>query len=135
MAVIAGHGADPLHPIELAPGSGAVLQAVGIGLGDGVVHQLQTGVAADEALLRLAAENIGKQALGSRQTGTFAVVAAFNAVGDKIGGLDQYIAHFRYHIQLILARLAAGHVQAQPQRLLLFVIRLDRGVLRLTLRR
>ena len=54
MPVIARCRAQPLHLLQLAPGLLGVKQAVGIRLGNGIIHKLQTGVAAHEALLRLA---------------------------------------------------------------------------------
>ena len=54
MPVIAGGGAQELHHGLPAPGALAVEQTMGIGLGDGIVHQLQAGVAAHEHLLAVA---------------------------------------------------------------------------------
>ncbi len=45
MPVVSRHRADPLHPVQLAPGLFAVQQAVGIRLGHGVIHELEAGVA------------------------------------------------------------------------------------------
>ena len=61
--VIAGCGAQPLHFVQLAPRLLAVQQAVGIGLSNGVVHQLQAGIAADKHVFGLRAQNVGKQLL------------------------------------------------------------------------
>ena len=90
MAVITGAGTQEFHLVQLAPGLLGMKQAVGVGLGDGIVHQGQTGVTADEALLGLAAENIGKHPLGCRQTGQLAVVACLNSIGYTPGGVIEY---------------------------------------------
>ena len=133
VAVIAGNGADPLHLVQLAPRLLAVEQAVGKGFGYRVVHQLQAGIAAHEYLLRLAAQNVGKQCLGGGDTGHLAIVAGLDALVDEVLRLDEDIENIRHHIQLVTARLAPRHIQLQAQRLLLLISGLDGGVLRLTL--
>ena len=102
-------------------------------LGDGVVHQLQAGVAAHEHLLRLAAQNVGKQGLGGGDAGHLAIVAGLDAVGDKVLRLGQQAENGCDQVQLGLAGLAPGHIQAETHGLELFVFRLHGGVFRLTL--
>ena len=131
--VIAGGGAEPLHLVQLAPWLLAVEQAVGKGLGHRVIHQLQTGVAAHEHLLQLAAQNVGKQRLGGGDTGHLAIVSGLDTVGDKILRLDENAEDIRHQIQLVTARLAPCHIQLQAQRLLLLIGRLDGSIFRLTL--
>ena len=133
VAVIAGGGAEPLEALLFAPGALGMEQAVGHGLADGVIHQLKAGVAAYEALLRLAAQNLRKQGLSGGQAVHIAVVTAVNAVGDKVLRLYQNIAHLRDHIQLLSAGLSASHVQLQPQGFLLLVLRQHSGILCLAL--
>ena len=113
VAVIAGGGAQPLDNRLLAPGAGAVEAAMDKGAVDHAVHELQTGVAAHEYLLGLAVQKVCEQALGLRQTGQRAVVADINAVDNIVLRLLEHIEDVRYHVQLILAGLAAGHVQLQ----------------------
>ena len=113
VAVIAGSGAQPFDDGLLAPGAGAVEAAVDKGAVDDAVHQLQAGVAAHEHLLGLAVQNVGKQALGLRQTGQCAVVADIDAVDHEVLRLVEGIKDVGHHVQLGLAGLAAGHVQLQ----------------------
>ena len=134
MPVIAGGGAQELHHGLPAPGALAVEQAMGIGLGDGIVHQLQAGVAAHEHLLTPAAQNLGKKLLGGRQTGHLAIVAHVNPTGEKILGLFHQVEnHIGHHVQLGLSGLAPGHVQAQLLRLDGVKFFLQAGILRLPL--
>ena len=133
VTVVAGSWAQPLYLFQLAPGLLGVEQAMGICLGNGVIHQLQAGVAAYKALLRLAAQNLRKQGLSGGQTVHIAVVTAVDAVGDKVLRLYQNIAHLRDHIQLLSAGLSASHVQLQPQGFLLLVLRQHSGILCLAL--
>lgn len=132
--VIAGHRADPLHPVQLAPGLLAVEQTVGERLGDGVVHQLQTGVAAHEHLLRLAAQNVREQPPRRGDARHLAVVPGLHAVGHELLRLRQQPENGRHQIQLLPARLAPGHIQRQVQRLGALVLRLQGRVCSLPLR-
>ena len=133
MAVIAGGGAEPLHLFQLAPGLVGMEKTIGVRLGNNVIHELQTCVAAYKALLRFAAQYVGKQLLGRGQTIHIAIVAAVDAVADKVLGLHKNIAQVGDHIQLLFAGLAPGHVQLQPQCLLFFVVRQHSGIFRLAL--
>ena len=87
MPVVAGRRAEEAHDGLLRPRTRRVLQAVGVGLGDQIVHQVQAGVAADEDLLRLRAEDLRKEPLGRGQTGQLAVVARVNASVHAVGGV------------------------------------------------
>ena len=80
MAVIARRWAEPLHAVELAPRLFRMQHPVRHGLGYCVIHERQRRAAANKALLRLAAKNIGKQPLRGRKTRKLAVVANVHAV-------------------------------------------------------
>ena len=108
-------------------------QAVGVGLGDGVVHQLQTGVAAHEHLLRPAAQDLREQPLGRRQAAELAVVAHVDTVGHVVLRLLHQAENIADQIQLRLAGLAPGHVQIQAPGLQLLVLPGHLGVFRLPL--
>ena len=133
VAVIAGRGAQELHHRLPAPGPLTVEQAVGVGLGDGVVHQLQAGVAAHEHLLRLTAQDLREQPLGGRQAGELAVVAHVDAVGHIVLRLLHQGEDVADQIQLGLAGLAPGHVQLQPPGLQVLIFLGHLGVFRLAL--
>ena len=113
MPVIAGGRTEEFHSLFLAPGTIGMKQSMGIGLGDQVVHQVQAGVAADEDLLRIGAEKIGKQTLGRRDTGQLAVIAHVNAAVHAVGGVGQDGQHIADQVQLGLAGLPAGHIQGK----------------------
>lgn len=113
MTVIARGRAEPFDLGLPAPGLGAVQQAVGPGLGDQVIHELQAGGAAHEALLRLAVQNFGKEALGGRQAGEVPVVAGVDAVAFAVLRLGQGGEDAGDQVELLLAGLAASHIQLQ----------------------
>jgi len=135
VAVVARGRAEPFDLVQLAPRLLRVQQAVRIGLGDRVVHEIERGVAADEALLGPASQNVRKQALGRRQTGQLAVVAHVDAVGHAVLRLRQHGQNVGDQIQLGLARLASGHIQLEALCLPVFITGLDGGIFGLPLRR
>ena len=125
VAVIAGHGAEELAMLDLAPGLRGILETEHHADGDQVVHQLQAGVATHENLAGLHAEHIGKQCAGLGQPLQLTVVAGVKAVvGDVVVHLEQ--VHGQIH--LVRAGLAAGHVQLQVHTLKLLVLGLQRGL-------
>ena len=95
------------------PGLGAVAQAVGVGLGNHVVHELEAGAAADEALLRGDAQDLGKELLCRRKAGQLAVVAGVDAVDLALGGVVDDGQHVGGQVKLVGAGLAAGHIQGE----------------------
>ena len=113
VAVIAGGGAQKFHRIQLAPGLLAVEQTVGEGLGNGVIHQGETGVAADEALLRFTAQDFSKELFRAGQTGELAIVAHVKARLHAVLRLGENGQHIADQVQLLLPGLAPGHVQLQ----------------------
>ncbi len=135
VAVVAGNGADPLDLVQLGPGLLAVEQTVGKCLGHGVKHELEAGVAAHENLRGLAAQQLREQRTGGGDAGHLAVVPRLHAVDDVILGSFEYVENVRDHVQLLASRLAPGHVQIQPQRLLPLIGGPNGIVFRLTLRR
>ena len=121
MPVVSRHRADPLHPVQLAPGLFAVQQAVGIRLGHGVEHHLQGGVASGDDLAGLAAQKVRKQPPGDGNTCHIAIVPGVDAVGDEVVGGQGDVVHLHDHVQLLPAGLSPGHIQVQAQGLLLLV--------------
>ena len=125
VAVIAGHGAEELAVLDLAPGLRGILEAEHHADGDQVIHQLQAGVAAHENLAGLHAEHIGKQRAGLGQTLQLTIVAGVKAVvSDVVVHLEQ--VHGQIH--LVRAGLAAGHIQFQVHPLKLLVLGLQCGL-------
>ena len=103
-------------------------------LGNGVVHQRERGVAADEALLGLAAEDLGEQPLRRGQAGQLAVVAHVDTVGNIVFGGLENVHDIADHIELGAAGLAAGHIQLQLARFERVKLGLYRAVFFLQLR-
>ena len=134
VAVIAGGGAEPLEALLPAPGTLRVEKAVGHSLADGVVHQLEAGVAAGKDLALLTAQDLREKPPGGRETRKLAVVPAVDTVGDEVLRRPEDVKDAADHIQLLLAGLAAGHIQLQALSLQGLVFRPDGGVLRLQLR-
>ena len=134
VAVIAGGGAEPLEALLFAPGLFRMEQAVGHGLADGVVHQLEAGVAAGEDLALPTSQDLREEPPGGGEAGQLAVVAAVHAVGEKVLRRMEDIEKAADHVQLLLAGLAPGHVQLQALGLQGVILRPDGGQLRLQLR-
>ena len=86
-------------------------------LGNGVIHQLETGVAADKNLLALTAQNLGKERLRLGQTGHLAVVALLDAVRAEVLRTGDEREHRCDKVELIAAGLTARHIQLQSLRL------------------
>ena len=86
-------------------------QAVGVSLGDGVIHQLEAGVAPHEDLLRFAAQDIGEEPPGGGEAVHLAVIAHVEAAGDVVPGVLHQAENVADQVQLLLAGLAPGHVE------------------------
>ena len=128
MPVIARSRAENLHFFLPAPGTGAVLQTVGIGPGDNIKHQIQTGHAAHKNIFGLAVQNLRPVPLGAGQTGQFTVIPGVHAVGDALGRIGQRSEQVGNQIQLLPGGLAPRHIQLQTLRLELVVIVQNGGV-------
>ena len=111
--VVAGSRAEPFDGFFPAPGLWAVEKTVGIGLADGVIHQLQAGVAAHEDLLRPASQYFGEEPPGGGNAGHFAVIPDVDAVGDVVFRLLHQPENIADQIKLLLAGLAPGHIKAE----------------------
>ena len=101
-----------------------MVEAVSIGLGDRVVHQLQGCAAADDALFGPAVENNGKELSRALQAGKLAVVSRVDAAVDAVARGGEHRENIADHIELLGTRLAAGHIQLELlrfQRIKLFV--------------
>ena len=121
MPVIAGGGAEKFYLFLPAPGLGAVEQTVGIGAGHHVKHHIQGSRAADEHLIRLAAQHIRPISPGAGDTRQLAVIPGVHAVVVAVLGGLQHGQQAADHVQLLRGGLATGHVQIQPLRLAGFV--------------
>ena len=113
MPVVARNRAQKFHCLQLSPGLGAILQAMGIGFGNGVIHQGKTGASADKNFLRLGAQKLGKQDLCRGDTGQGSVIADVQLAVIKIFRLTENGCKTADHIQLLAAGFSAGHVELQ----------------------
>ena len=114
VAVISRGGAEPLDVLFFAPRLFAVQKAVGVGLGNGVVHELKACVTAHEDLRDLAAEKFGKQRACALQALELAVVARVHAANDAVGRIAQHRQQAVGELKLLFARLAARHIELEP---------------------
>ena len=133
VAVVAGHGAQELHLVQLAPGRGAH-DAVGVGAGHRVVHHVQAGIAVDDDVLGVVLHHVAQQLPGLLDAGQRAVVAAIGAVvaGQVAVGI-QHVHHAHGQVQLLLAGHAAAHVQVNAHALVFLVFLFQQGDLVLQL--
>ena len=122
--VVAGDGAQEFHLLLLGPGLLAVEQAVGPGLGDEVIHHVQAGISAHEALLRGDVQQLGPVAPGAGHSRQLAVVPGVHPVGHAVVKV-QNIQQTPGQLQLLQAGLAPRHVQRQPLPLPLFKLLFD----------
>ena len=113
MTVIAGTGAKELYHFFLTPRTDTVTKAICISSCNHIVHNLQTGRAAQEGLFRLTAQYICPVLSGNRQTGQLTVVSCINAIREAFGRINQTGKNITYDIQLACTGLSACHIQLQ----------------------
>ena len=120
MPVVARNGAQKPHPLFPAPRPRGAVHAVEHGARDGIVHHIQTGIAARENVVVGDAGQIGKQAAHFGQAFQAAVIAAVGAIltVQHAAGV-QFTQHALRKCQLLRRRLSAGKIQLQA---LLFVL-------------
>ncbi len=117
VAVVAGDGAHELDLLQLAPRSGTQ-GAEHPAAHNGVVHDVQAGVAEHDGVVGGIVEHGGHQLFGLGQAVDHAVVADVGAgSGLAIVGGRQDVQHGHAEVKLVGARLAARHVQGKPLRL------------------
>ena len=112
--VVARHGAEELEMGNVLPRRIARERAVEDGAHEGVVDEVDAGIAADDHLLGRHAQQRAKEALGLGDAGGVAVVARVHAVfaGKARVGHAQ---HGQGKVELARFRLAARHVQMQAK--------------------
>ena len=125
MAVVAGRRAEPLDGIQPAPRLFRACKAVRIALADQIVHERQRRVAADEALLRFAAEYVRPVFLRFFEAGKLAVVAGVDAAGNAVLRGFEDAQDAGDEVKLLPAGLASCHVELQLLRLQRVELRLD----------
>ena len=125
MSVVSRGRAEPLYGVKLCPRLAAVLQAMGVGFGNGVIHQLQRRITADKNILRLYAENLGKQFLAGRKPIQIPVIAGIDPVTHIVTVRGEDIHHLTCQVKLLFARLAPCHIERKALSLQLFVFRFN----------
>ena len=125
MAVIAGGRAEPLDGVQPAPRLFRACKAVRIALADQIVHERQRRVAADEALLRFAAEYVRPVFLRFLEAGKLPVVAGVDAAGNAVLRGFEDAQDAGDEVKLLPAGLASCHVEFQFLRLQRVELRLD----------
>ena len=114
MAVVTRNGTNELYFVQLAPGSSAK-RAKHPATHDGVVHNVQAGIAENDGVLRFVIEHGSHELLSLRQAINYTIVANIGTVfGLAIIGRRQDVQHGHAQIELVGARLTARHVQGQP---------------------
>ena len=84
------------------------------GTGNGVEHHVQAGVAVDDDLIGANLHHVGHQLLALLNAVQNAVVPAVGAVlADQVALAVEHIHHAHGQVQLLLPRLAPGHIQRQ----------------------
>ena len=115
MAVIARSGAEPLDVVLPAPGRGGLWSRPWVKALEIVSYiSCRLALPPTNTCSGLQPRISANSALGRGQAGQLAVVAHVDAVDNIVLRLLEHIEDVRYHVQLILAGLAAGHVQLQP---------------------
>ena len=121
VAIVARNRANKLHLIQLAPRSGAK-RAEHPATHDGVIHDVQAGIAENNGVICFVIEHGSHELLGLRQTINYAIVANVGTVFSlAIIGRRQDVQHRHAQIELIGARLTACHIQGQTLSLIGFV--------------
>ena len=115
VAVVAGGRAEELDLALLAPGLVAA-NAVGVGVADQVVHQVEARRAVHDHVLGVDAQDLrGKGARGGQAVGGTVVVNG-HALVVHLGGRVEDVEHGVRERGLLGAGLAARHVELEAQR-------------------
>ena len=121
MPVVAWRGTQEFDGFLPAPGLSAV-DAVGVGHGDIIKHEVQTGIPAHDYLRGFYLKDFGKELFGFGDAVQQAVVAGIHAgIGRISVACVHTVQQAEGQIQLFGAGLAAGHIQLQPHRLGLLI--------------
>ncbi len=112
VAVVAGRRAQELDLVELAPG-GVASDAVGVGVSHGVVHEVKARRANDQHVCRIDAQKLGRKGAGRGQAVRRAVVVGRHAAVRQVARGIKLVEHGLREVDLLLAGLAASHIQGQ----------------------
>ena len=111
VAVVAGHRAEKRHARALRPRTRAVARAAQQRVGDGVVHQPQAGVVADQRVLGLEPEQRRQQRAQFREALEHAVVARVAAVCGEVVARAGKREQRAGQIELLGRGFATGEIQ------------------------
>ena len=119
MAVVAGNEADPLElaGLHLQKHRVGAADALDHGVADGVVHEGERALAADEDVLGRHAQDVAEELAARRDALQAAVVCAVDTAVCENGVGLQDVEHGAGQVELLGGRLAARHVELQAARL------------------
>ena len=119
VAVVAGNEADPLElaGLHLQKHRVGAADALDHGVADGVVHEGERALAAEEDVLGGHAQDVTEELAARRDALQAAVVCAVDAAVCENGVGLQDIEHGTRQVELLGGRLAARHVELQAARL------------------
>ena len=113
MAVVSRHHTEEFHLVQLAPGR-ISHDAVAVGAGNGVVHDVQAGVPVEDQVVIGDLHHVSHQLLGLRNAAEHAVIPAVRAVlAGHIRGAAHHVHHAHGEIQLLGTGISAAHIQLQ----------------------
>ena len=116
VAIVSGHGAEPLYLRKLAP-RGAAQIAVRVSCGNQVEHDVEARIAEHAHVGGVVLHDFAHQALRFHDAVHDAIVTAIGTIFSKqIGRRGELIEHGQAQCQLVASRLATCHVQRKPLR-------------------
>ena len=111
MTIISRHGAKEFYLVQFTPG-GIAANAMGHRASHRVEHNVQTGVAIDDDLIRFHLAHSAKQTFRLRNTIQYAVVTTvYTGLTPQIRTCVKHVHHLHRDIKLIHRRLSSGHIQ------------------------
>ncbi len=120
MSVVTGHRTQKFHLLQSAPGRTSH-NPVGHGAGNGIIHNIQAGVAVYNHIFRTDTHDVCHHMLCLNQAVQNAVIADIHALLTfHVGSGVQDIKDIHPHVQLGHGRFAPGHIQFQSLSLRIF---------------
>ena len=121
MPVISGNGAEKLYRIQFAPG-GASQYAMRITAADGIIHDIEGGVAVNDNIIWIVLHHVAKQNTCFINARQLAIITAVGAIitGEIRIGIEN-IHHAHRQVQLFLAGLSAAHIEMEFEVLKTFI--------------
>ena len=129
MAIIAGRRAQELE--RAAGGLNrmglAAANAVDPAMDDDVVHDVQARRSSEDEIVCVDAKKIRHETASRGEAVRTTIVTGIYALIDEVGGRVEHIEHGARKVDLLRARLAAGHIELEAASAELFRLRLELG--------